>query len=69
MLTDDKADINPIGADNMKPFTLKKAAKAVGGTASGEAKLCGVSIDSRTVKDGELYVALIGENFDGHSSQ
>lgn len=51
----------------MKPFTLKKAAKAVGGTASGEAKLCGVSIDSRTVKDGELYVALIGENFDGHS--
>lgn len=26
----------------------------------------GISIDSRTVKPGELYVALKGENFDGH---
>ncbi|MFK7994162.1 MAG: UDP-N-acetylmuramoyl-tripeptide--D-alanyl-D-alanine ligase [Granulosicoccus sp.] len=26
----------------------------------------GVSIDSRTVKPGELYVAIVGERFDGH---
>ena len=27
----------------------------------------GISIDDRTIKKGELYIALIGENFDGHN--
>ena len=27
----------------------------------------GVSKDTRTIKEGELYVALVGDNFDGHS--
>ena len=31
---------------------------------SGE--ISGISIDSRTVKSGEIYVAIKGENFDGH---
>ena len=26
----------------------------------------GISIDDRTIKKGELFIALIGENFDGH---
>ena len=28
--------------------------------------ICGISIDDRTIKKGELFIALIGENFDGH---
>ena len=27
----------------------------------------GISIDERTIKKGELFIALIGENFDGHN--
>ena len=27
----------------------------------------GISIDDRTIKKGELFIALIGENFDGHN--
>ena len=26
----------------------------------------GISIDDRTIQKGELFIALIGENFDGH---
>lgn len=29
--------------------------------------ITGVSKDTRTIKEGELYVAIVGENFDGHS--
>lgn len=31
-----------------------------------ETRLSGVSIDSRTIKKGELFFAIAGENFDGH---
>ena len=27
----------------------------------------GISIDDRTIKKGELFIALIGDNFDGHN--
>ena len=27
----------------------------------------GISIDDRTIKKGELFIALIGKNFDGHN--
>ena len=27
----------------------------------------GLSIDSRTIKTGELFIAIKGENFDGHN--
>ena len=30
-------------------------------------KIEGISIDERTIKRGELFIALIGENFDGHN--
>ena len=36
------------------------------GRASGEWIAGGVSIDSRTLEDGDLFVALHGPNFDGH---
>ena len=32
-----------------------------------EASVIGVNTDSRTVKAGEIFVALVGENFDGHN--
>jgi UDP-N-acetylmuramoyl-tripeptide--D-alanyl-D-alanine ligase len=43
-----------------------EAAAATGGTASRDWQATGVSIDSRTVEPGDLFVALAGPNFDGH---
>ena len=34
--------------------------------AQAEVEYLGVSTDSRSVSEGDLYVALIGEHFDGH---
>jgi UDP-N-acetylmuramoyl-tripeptide--D-alanyl-D-alanine ligase len=31
-----------------------------------EIDITGISTDSRTVKHGELFIPLVGENFDGH---
>lgn len=39
--------------------------RLVVGELQGE--FCGVSTDTRTLKTGELFIALIGENFDGHN--
>ena len=53
----------------MKPaFTVGEIAAAVSGTVSGaaDAAVQGVSTDSRTVEQGELFVPLRGERFDGH---
>lgn len=47
-------------------WTNKSAAEATGGKAQGNWQAGGVSIDSRTVKPGDLFVAIRGENFDGH---
>jgi UDP-N-acetylmuramoyl-tripeptide--D-alanyl-D-alanine ligase len=41
-------------------------AAATGGRASGAWSVSGVSIDSRTARPGELFVALKGPNHDGH---
>ena len=43
-----------------------EAAAATGGTGAGTWRATGVSIDSRTVAEGDLFVALTGPNFDGH---
>ena len=43
-----------------------EAADATGGQAAGDWSAEGVSIDSRTVKSGDLFVALKGPTFDGH---
>src|SRR5437667_11015575 len=54
----------------MNPTPLEQIAK-FGGTeiSSGDGKVFidKISTDSRTLKRGELFVALRGENFDGHN--
>jgi len=46
---------------------LAEAAVALGARNSGaDALFTGVSTDSRSIKEGELFVALRGERFDGH---
>ena len=48
-------------------WTSVDVAKATGGTNVGTWGASGVSIDSRTVQKGDLFVALKGPNFDGHA--
>jgi len=52
----------------MVTMDLLSAARATAGTLVGEnADFSGVSTDSRQVAVGELFIALRGENFDGHA--
>ncbi len=56
-------------------FSLDEIVSAVNGQLiigsdckmDGTVYVSGVSKDTRTINPGELYVALVGENFDGHS--
>ena len=53
----------------MNPFPLSRIAQFAGcslASGDGTVVIAKVSSDSRTVKPGELFVALRGENFDGH---
>jgi UDP-N-acetylmuramoyl-tripeptide--D-alanyl-D-alanine ligase len=60
----------PMINDQMKnEWTLEAVLKATGGEllANGNEQIFpGISTDSRTLCPGELFVALAGENFDGH---
>jgi UDP-N-acetylmuramoyl-tripeptide--D-alanyl-D-alanine ligase len=48
-------------------MTLAAAATVLQGTLHGsDAEFFGVSTDTRTLKHGDLFVALVGPNFDGH---
>ncbi len=48
-------------------MTLHQAARAIGARASGEdVAINGVSTDTRTLRPGQLFVALHGPHFDGH---
>ena len=47
-------------------WTAREAAAATGGRVQGDWTVTGVSIDTRTLEKGDLFVALIGENRDGH---
>lgn len=54
----------------MEPILLSQIIKATGGSLiSGllDIKISGISIDSRTISCGDLFIALKGEKFDGHS--
>jgi UDP-N-acetylmuramoyl-tripeptide--D-alanyl-D-alanine ligase len=54
----------------MNPLSLSQIAQFAGGSLlSGDGRVLvdKVSTDSRTIKGGELFVALRGENFDGHN--
>ncbi len=48
-------------------WTSEDAVAATGGTSRQAWRATGVSIDSRTVAPGDLFVALQGPNFDGHT--
>ncbi|GMT47075.1 MAG: UDP-N-acetylmuramoyl-tripeptide--D-alanyl-D-alanine ligase [bacterium] len=52
----------------MSRYTLTEILEATSGRLilRGADAFSGVSIDSRTIRDGELFVALKGERFDGH---
>ncbi len=50
----------------MKTLSIKDIAKALGAEYEGCAEVKNISIDSRTVEKGDLYIAIQGENFDGH---
>ncbi len=50
----------------MALWSTMEAATATGGQAIGDWRAAGVSIDSRSVAAGDLFVALVGPNFDGH---
>lgn len=54
---------------NSAEFTLGEIARAVGGVSSGPETLAlrGVSIDTRTIDSGAVFVALKGAGGDGHS--
>jgi UDP-N-acetylmuramoyl-tripeptide--D-alanyl-D-alanine ligase len=49
-------------------WTLDDVAAATGGEVTGEARtpISAVSVDSRTIGNGSLFVAIAGEHFDGH---
>ncbi|HSG53925.1 MAG TPA: UDP-N-acetylmuramoyl-tripeptide--D-alanyl-D-alanine ligase [Paracoccaceae bacterium] len=47
-------------------WTSAEIAEATGGTAYGEFQVSGVEMDSRDVRSGDLFVALRGEEMDGH---
>ena len=47
-------------------WTATDAARATGGAAAANWTATGVSIDTRTLKAGDLFVALRGPNHDGH---
>lgn len=50
----------------MPLWSALETAAATGGKAIGDWHAAGVSIDSRSVTAGDLFVALAGPNFDGH---
>ena len=47
-------------------WTAEEAAQATGGRATTDWQATGVSIDSRSVAPGDLFIALKGPSFDGH---
>src|SRR5262245_49558764 len=47
-------------------WTAQEVASATGGKTAGSWDASGVSIDTRTLKSGDLFVALKGPTFDGH---
>ncbi len=57
-------------AETRSIMTVEELSRATGGSCLGnfapESGCCSVSIDSRTVTEGSLFVPLMGENQDGH---
>lgn len=53
------------GSSNMI-WSAAEAASATGGTRYGDWTVTGLSIDTRTIRPGDLFVALKGDRMDGH---
>ncbi len=51
----------------MALWHFNEIAEAIGAENKGQAIIEGISIDSRSVKKGDLFIALAGEHFDGHN--
>ncbi len=51
----------------MSLWTARELAEATGGVLSAPFDADGVSIDTRTLAPGDLFVALLGEGRDGHA--
>jgi UDP-N-acetylmuramoyl-tripeptide--D-alanyl-D-alanine ligase len=53
----------------MSSYTLKEILEATSGRLirNGIDTFSGISIDSRTIREGELFIALRGQRFDGHN--
>lgn len=51
----------------MEKITLQEVTKAVGGICDFNCVVEDISIDTRTITPGCLFIALKGENFDGHN--
>lgn len=47
-------------------WTSQAAAEATGGTVTCDFTVTGISINTRTLKPGDLFIALVGPNADGH---
>ncbi len=47
-------------------WTAKEAAAATGGHVESDWFASGVSIDSRSIQPGDLFIAIMGDNLDGH---
>ncbi|MEX2629640.1 MAG: UDP-N-acetylmuramoylalanyl-D-glutamyl-2,6-diaminopimelate--D-alanyl-D-alanine ligase [Tistlia sp.] len=59
--------MTPIATDRQTPlWTAREALEATGGRGPGDWQAHGVSIDSRSLLAGDLFVALEGPSFDGH---
>lgn len=50
----------------MEKISLKKIAEAVGSACESELYIDEICIDTRKIKEGCLFIAIKGENFDGH---
>lgn len=50
----------------MKPMTFKEAAAAVGSVTELAGSFSCICTDTRKIEDGCLFIAIKGENFDGH---
>ena len=65
---DDREEAIKAVAEADAPLYAKgEIAKAVHSSSRGDFDVYGVSIDTRTIEKGDLYIALIGERLDGHA--
>lgn len=65
-MKDERADMTTHTQNDIL-WTGDDAAAATGGTLTCPFLATGISIDSRTIKAGELFVALKGDSMDGHN--